>query len=254
MALLWWIDAARNNLNIASNSYADIQKQLDRYNKVFEAYSMASPETQIRAASVMRQAINEYNWLKKQQEENALKIFEAQSWVDYYNKNKVVQTPQLQPQQNIVEAQTDLVRAVPTETIAILNSGTPWTLNNNTPTTNAEVNAIDTNKTMNVPASTTTNTQSTVNPTMPVWVSNIIKSQTPTYPNTTISPTSNATVGWNKVTWTPNYWAGSVVWMPWATSVPRLNTNNSTLWKRIENKIVPVVRRVLNGVYNYLSR
>ena len=67
MALLWWIDAARNNLNIASNSYADIQKQLDRYNKVFEAYSMASPETQIRAASVMRQAINEYNWLKKQQ-------------------------------------------------------------------------------------------------------------------------------------------------------------------------------------------
>jgi hypothetical protein len=54
-----------------------------------------------------------------------LKIFEAQSWVDYYNKNKVVQTPQLQPQQNIVEAQTDLVRAVPTETIAILNSGTP---------------------------------------------------------------------------------------------------------------------------------
>ncbi|MBO7716535.1 MAG: hypothetical protein J6S85_23420 [Methanobrevibacter sp.] len=48
---------------------------------------------------------------------------------------------------------------------------------------------------MNVPASTTSNTQNTVNPTIPVGVSNIIKSQTPTYPSTTISPTSNATVG-----------------------------------------------------------
>lgn len=248
------IDAARNSLWKASNNYADIQKQLDRYNKVFETYANASPETQIRAASVMRQALNEYNGLKRQQEENALRIFEAQSWVDYYNKNKVVQTSQLQPQQNIVEAQTDLVRAVPTETIAILNSGTPWALNNNTPSTNAEVNAIDTNNTMNVPASTTSNTQSTVNPTIPVGVSNIIKSQTPTYPSTTISPTSNATVGWNKVTWTPNYWAGSVVWTPWTTTAPRLNTNTSSLWKRVENRIVPVVRKVLNGVYNYLTR
>ena len=81
------IDAARNSLWKASNSYADIQRQLDRYNKVFEAYANASPETQIRAASVMRQALDEYNSLKRQQEENTLKIYEAQSWVDYYNNN-----------------------------------------------------------------------------------------------------------------------------------------------------------------------
>lgn len=55
------IDTARENLKKASNSYADIQKQLDRYNKVFETYANASPETQMRAASVMRQALNEYN-------------------------------------------------------------------------------------------------------------------------------------------------------------------------------------------------
>ena len=84
------IDIARNNLANARNSYADIQRQLDRYNKVFETYANASPETQIRAASVMRQALNEYNGLKKQQVENALKIFEAQQWTDYYRNN----TPQ----------------------------------------------------------------------------------------------------------------------------------------------------------------
>jgi hypothetical protein len=55
------IGMPKNNLQTAIDSYADIQKQLDRYNKVFETYVNASPETQMRAASVMRQALDEYN-------------------------------------------------------------------------------------------------------------------------------------------------------------------------------------------------
>lgn len=84
MALLW-INEARNSLSTASNNYAKIQRELDKYNKLFQTYAMASPETQIRAASVMRQALNEYNSLKAQQEDNAIKIYEAQNWVNYYN-------------------------------------------------------------------------------------------------------------------------------------------------------------------------
>jgi hypothetical protein len=41
----------------------------------------------MRAASVMRQAIDEYNGLKRQQEENAIRIYEAQNWLNYYNRN-----------------------------------------------------------------------------------------------------------------------------------------------------------------------
>jgi hypothetical protein len=46
---------------VASDNYAKIQRELDRYNKIFETYANANPETQMRAASVMRQALNEYN-------------------------------------------------------------------------------------------------------------------------------------------------------------------------------------------------
>ena len=101
---LLWINEARNNLSTASDNYAKIQRELDRYNKIFETYANANPETQMRAASVMRQALNEYNWLKRQQQENAVRIYEAQNWVDYYNNNNNrVQTPvniwQAQPSQ-----------------------------------------------------------------------------------------------------------------------------------------------------------
>lgn len=60
---------------------------------------LASPETQIRAASVMRQAINEYNSLKAQQENNALRIYQAQNLVDYYNNTptEVQPVPTVQP-------------------------------------------------------------------------------------------------------------------------------------------------------------
>lgn len=82
---LTWINEARANLSVASNNYAKIQKELDKYNKLFQTYAFASPETQIRAASVMRQALNEYNSLKAQQEDNAIRLYTAQNWVNYYS-------------------------------------------------------------------------------------------------------------------------------------------------------------------------
>lgn len=247
MALLWWIDAARNGLRAASNSYAEIQKQLNRYNKIFETYAIASPETQMRAASVMRQALDEYNGLKRQQEENTIRIYEFQNWVDYYNRNPQQAVP-IQQKANLKTAQADVAQAAPTELIPIAATTTPWTLNNNTPTTDVEVNAIDTNSTMNVtsPAATV---QNYINPTAPVWVTNIINSQTPKYPNTTISPVAQKT---NNITW-PNYWPGSVVPTPWTWGIARLNTTAINT-KRSWNRFYPVARRILTGLYNYLRR
>lgn len=249
MAILW-MDAARNNLLTATNSYADIQRQLDRYNKVFETYSHASPETQMRAASVMRQAINEYNWLKKQQEENAVRIYEAQQWVDYYNnkQTQVQQSPLVQRRVN--DTLDNTVQAMPTETIPVVAISTPWKLNNNAPATNVEVNALDTNKTMNVSTLPTIN-PSNVNPTVPVWVSNIISSQTPKYPNTSIGPTNTVT---NTINW-PNYWPGSVATTPGTGNVVALSTpaslgRKSNLWKNVNN----LVRKWINYLYNKLTR
>lgn len=250
MALLWWIDAARNNLNIASNSYADIQKQLDRYNKVFEAYSMASPETQMRAASVMRQAINEYNWLKKQQEENALKIYKAQQRLDYYNSRQAqLQQPSL-VQNKTNETPSNVVSAMPTETVPVVATTTPWKLNNNTPTTNVELNTLDTNQTLNV-STTPTVSSSNINPTTPVWVSNIINSQTPKYPNTTIKPTNTKQT--NNSVVRPNYWPGSVATTPGTGNIAAMNSpinigRKNNVWKGFGN----FARRLTSYLYNNL--
>lgn len=247
MALLWWIDAARNNLLLASNSYADIQRQLDRYNKVFETYATASPETQMRAASVMRQALNEYNGLKKQQEENAIKIYEAQQRVDYYNRTpQGSQSTQSRVAETASVAQPVEQVNVATEQVPVITTSTPWTLNNNAPTTNVEVNAIDTNRTMNV-SNAIGAPKSTVNPTAPIW-------NTPKYPNTTISPvntTSPTNINW------PNYWPGSVAsmpgtwWVAWMGSLPKITyKSNSNNWintlKRWWNKYIiqPILRRL----------
>lgn len=254
---LWWIDVARNNLLLASNSYADIQKQLDRYNKIFETYATASPETQMRAASVMRQALDEYNGLKKQQEQNALKIYEAQQWVNYYKKNDVSQmkpTSVHSLQSNMVESPiVEITRAMPTEEIPVISTATPWDLNNNTPTTNVEVNAIDTNRTANVSASTNIQ-KSAVNPTAPVGVTKILASQTPKYQNTTIWPANT-----NKYTInTTMYWPGSVATMPWTWSmitIPNTTSswrknNSSNMSKTLNNWI----RQWAKFVYNYLKK
>ena len=213
MALPIWLETARNNLSVASNSYAEIQKQLDRYNRVFETYANASPETQIRAASVMRQALNEYLGLKRQQEENAVRIYEAQNWIDYYN-NSPAQTQPLEVYSvnNKLNQDTtsDFVRANPTEQIPVISTATPWTLNNNAPSTLVE-NAIDTNATMNAtinPILANAQAQNKINPTVPVWVTNIINSQSPKYPNTTIRPVDNKTPTYTVTT--NQYWPGNV--------------------------------------------
>lgn len=214
---LQWIDVARNNLTNARNSYADIQRQLDRYNKIFEAYSLASPETQIRANSVMRQAIDEYNGLKKQQEKNALKIYEAQQRVDYYNKSTPSQlssSEQAQTQPNVVNT----TQIQQTNTTPTLTTSTPWTLNDASP-------IVDQEETMQTVATPTIasaiNEQNVIRPTTPIWVTNIINSQTPKYSNTTISPTTPTyTYTWAK------YGGWSVATMPNMQVYQNVTTNN----------------------------
>ena len=140
---LTWIDEARANLSVASNNYVKIQKELDKYNKIFEVYSRASPETQQRAASVMRQAMDEYNGLKKQQEENSTRIFQARQWIDYYNRNntQTVQQEQIKVlQPKMLEEQMISKPSAPEEEIIpVINTATPWVINNNTPSVNVEV-------------------------------------------------------------------------------------------------------------------
>lgn len=257
MPLLWWIDAARDSLSSASRNYAAIQKQLDRYNKVFETYSNASPETQIRAASVMRQALNEYNGLKKQQEENALKIYEAQQWVTYYNRNspQQIQTAQSTANQTKTtnDVMADIVRPAPVEEVAVVSMATPWTLNNNAPTTNVEVNTVDTNTTMNAPVSAPV-VQNKINPTTPIGVTKIINSQTPKYPNTTISPTNTQTYSLN----VNAYWPGNVATMPGTWWVVSLPTNNLTIkrsqWSSLWSTLNKYIRKRATYLYNYLNR
>lgn len=256
MALLW-IDAAKSNLQTATNSYAEIQRQLDRYNKVFETYSNANPETQMRAASVMRQALNEYNGLKAQQVENALKIFEAQQRVNYYRKNvpenlQTSQAPQVRVTLNN-EPTFDVVKPAPTEEIAVVAMETPWELNNNVPTTNVEVNAIDTNQTMNV--STPVNTQkATINPTTPVWVTKIINAQTPQYPNTTLKPVDKPTYNISANAYGP----GNVVSMPGTWRIVPVSAITTTKWRTqgstLGSTLNKWVRKWATYLYNYLNR
>lgn len=251
-----WIDTARENLQRASANYANIQRQIDRYNKIFEAYSLASPETQIRAASVMRQALDEYNGLKRQQEENSLKIFEAQQWADYYNRSRPQQLQTTQSTANQTsttnDALVDIVRPNPTEEIAVVTTATPWALNNNAPTTNVEVNAVDTNQTMNVPA-TDTIAQNNINPTLPIGVTKIINSQTPKYPNTTISPVNKQTYNLN----TNAYWPGNVTTMPgtwWIVSLPTTNVvYRRQQWSNLGDTLNNWVRKWATYLYNYLK-
>lgn len=245
MALLW-INDARNSLSAVSNSYADIQRELDKYNKIFETYAHASPETQMRAASVMRQALNEYNGLKKQQEENSARMYELQSWVDYYNRNPQINIQS--QQQETRTPQADIAQAAPTELIPIVATSTPGALNNNTPVTNVEADAIDTDATANVPTSVNTS-RSTINPIAPVWTTKIISSQSPRYPNTSIRP---VTQNKNNITW-PIYWPGTVAPTPWTWWLVGLNSpiiNTRRNW----NKYIPLIRKTLTGIYNYLKR
>ena len=83
----------------------------------------------MRAASVMRQAIDEYNGLKRQQEENALKMYEAQNWVTYYNNNNgQVTQPVVQNQPTQRPAVLDMVpdtQSPVVEEVPVVTTQTP---------------------------------------------------------------------------------------------------------------------------------
>ena len=229
MALLW-IDAARDSLAIASNNYAKLQKELDKYNKIFQTYVRASPDTQIRAASVMRQALNEYNSLKAQQEWNALKIYEAQNRVNYYNNNPAGENTTVVDQTRLISSdlqqptpQVDIdtgvyEEAVPAEEeIITSDTTTPWAsdiavvtvANNQNDRSNAILNAVA--KTATGRALINLNNQNKVRFQQPVTI------QRPKYQNTSIRPASTQ--------WTRNIRSNTY----WQWNIAGLNTGLNSL-------------------------
>lgn len=224
MALLW-INEARNSLSVASNNYAKIQRELDKYNKLFQTYAMASPETQIRAASVMRQALNEYNSLKAQQEDNAIKIYEAQNWVNYYNNTPAeVQTTPTVNQAKVVSP--ELMNNLPSVNID------SWTYEEEpviqeTPVLNTATPGSS--DIVNVATTQSANNEATLNPKIQaateraratLWGGNKVRNYTstfkptttsaPVYPNTTIKP---ATTQWARNININRSWAWNVAWI-----------------------------------------
>lgn len=243
MALLW-IDDARRSLSAASNSYAKIQKELDKYNKIFEVYAHANPETQIRAASVMRQAMDEYNGLKKQQEENSTRIFQARQWIDYYNKS----TPQALQQEQVRSIQSSIPEwqvvnvpdVVTEETIPVIDTATPWVVNNNTPTLSVELPQVR-SATVSVPKTTSPAT---------VWIVNYYQPPKNVGQTTNIATKSK----WSSVSW-PNYWPGSVAPMPWTWGVATLNTTpiyNTSRSRSLWDTLADYARRWARYIYKYL--
>lgn len=64
----------------------------------------------------------------------------------------------------------DMTMARPTQQTPIISTATQGTLNNAAPVTSAEINAVDTNQTMNVsnPVFNNLNNQNRISPTTPV--------------------------------------------------------------------------------------
>lgn len=221
---LTWINEARANLSVASNNYAKIQKELDKYNKLFQTYVKASPETQIRAASVMRQALDEYNSLKAQQEGNAIKMYEAQNWVNYYNNVPTSgQATQIAEQPNI---DADIIQDLPNinidsgtyeeevqpEPSPTLNNMTPWSSDILTPITStyqrvAEEQApsprlqAEVERLRNI-----------------IWNSNNVRSYASTYKPKVTQPKTQTTIRPATTQWVRNIsinrsWPGNVAWI-----------------------------------------
>lgn len=241
---LTWINEARANLSVASNNYAKIQKELDKYNKIFEVYAHANPETQMRAASVMRQAMDEYNGLKRQQEKNSTRIFQARQWIDYYNKTtpqtarqeqaKSIQSPM--PEWQVVNAPDTAVE----ETISVVDTATPWVINNNTPTVNVEISQVK-NATASAPkiASPTT-----------AWIVNYYQPFKSGRQTASIA-TKNK---WSNIS-RSNYWPGSVAPMPWTWGIATLNTTpiyNTNKSNSLWNILSDYARRWARYIYKYL--
>lgn len=239
---LTWIDEARANLSVASNNYIKIQRELDKYNKIFEVYSRASPETQQRAASVMRQAMDEYNGLKKQQEENSTRIFQARQRIDYYNRNntQTVQANQDIKQPKMLDNWWTILPSAPVEeTIPVVNTSTPWVINDNTPSTNVEV--IE---------STPINNQVSNSPAT-VWMVNYYQAPKNINVNTNVSRSNRN----NAIR--SNYWPGSIAPMPWTWWLATLNTTpiySTNRWNSLGNTINNYLRNWAKYIYRYLRK
>lgn len=245
MALLW-MNAARNSLSVASSNYAKLQREMDKYNKLFQTYARANPETQIRAASVMRQALNEYNSLKAQQENNALKIYEAQQWVNYYNNTpsevKAAYTPvpadsqelnivpwveidsgtyQEEPVIQEASAMNNIV-SVPTSWVqSIVNAASAQSTAND-----AALNAINNTQTWRY--FTNLNNQNKVrNFSTPASIQNILASQRPKYANTTLNQNTSS---WTKNLSINPYWQWNIA----TGGASTINSSSSLVnsWKK----------------------
>lgn len=213
----------------ARDDYAAVQEMIDRYNRVFETYARADVATQWRAQSVMRQALDEYNNLRLQQQTNTLRIYEAQRDVDRSQKISPVTQPVVNDKYwqgaNVATiAQNNMVPPLvqPTETTEVSPASGVQPIAQVTP-------ATTTSPLGEVP--TTVSTRRTV----PTWVTNIINSQTPKYPGTTISPvTPTYTVPW------ASYGAGSVATMPSAQKYTNAQTSGSypasRVWRRFPTR------------------
>lgn len=231
MALLW-INEARNSLSVASNNYAKLQREIDKYNKIFQAYALASPETQIRAASVMRQAINEYNSLKTQQENNALRIYQAQNLVDYYNNTptEVQPTPTVQPvatELNMIGPWVEIDTGTyqeepPIEVTPVIDNTMPWS-SNIAYATNVQ-SVVNNDILNNTQTGTTLNNLANQNKVKysatPVSAQKIVNSQTSKYPNTSIT---QATTQWTRSIRNNPYWQWNVATM----NTSRINSGSS---------------------------
>ena len=218
------VTAANDRLNKASNDYAALQDMIDRYNRVFETYANASIETQRRAASVMRQALDEYSNLKRQQQQNALRIYQVQNDVDRYRQiisetQSATQTPNqgnVIPQGNeiiISDATTQTSVTPDVKTTEIVDTPSVKPVINSVANVTANTN---TQPTINTPVTQSLNkvaTQNKVQTPVPSSVQNYVNATTPQFSNTTIWPV-NRNLWWQRYwsRWTPSarVWAGSV--------------------------------------------
>lgn len=192
------IDLANARLQVVTDNYNNLQKQLDKYNAAFETYANSPLETQQRAASVMRQALNEYSNLKTQQQNNQLRIYEIQKQIDYYKRlatngaitQSLVQNVQL-PYEDITAPKTSVALAqeevtAPAQTTT---QQAPQTVVPNLSKVSAVSNVVNNTVPVQTPISTNFNRvaqQNVVKPQATVSSSAITASQGGRFPNTTI--------------------------------------------------------------------
>ena len=173
------INAAQVELDIANDNYARMADRYNRYNRIFEYYKDASPETQKKAEWLMEQALADYNQLKLDMLAAEDRIAVAQNAVNSINETIAAQQAALAAQQTAQWGQRRRV-VRPTNTDTVTNQPT---IVNNPFARYQQVPSI--------------NSQFVPNPDL--LRMNWINVQTPTTYN--VSPVTN------------NYWAGNVAGM-----------------------------------------